>query len=200
MTLSGAAADKRVPMTVANQKQALVKIYNVITGSAVSTGKVAGEDVVMKAAQQLKAAGSKGVLVSGIQDKNAQLLVLAINQALQSEAFSTVGTRQIRKGSDQKVAQLIADMNAGSVHTLIMSGVNPVYTLPNGEAFKAALKKVKTSVAFSLKEDETASAVTIAAATPHYLESWNDLSLTKGSYALTQPTIRPLFNTKQFQE
>jgi len=201
MTLSGAAADKRVAMTVANQKQALVKIYGIITGSGVSSNLDKAFDAeVIKAAQQLKAAGSKGVLVSGIQDKNAQLLVLAINQALQSEAFSTVGTRQIRKGSNQKVAQLIADMNAGSVHTLIMSGVNPVYTLPNGEAFKAALKKVKTSVAFSLKEDETASAVTIAAATPHYLESWNDLSLTKGSYALTQPTIRPLFNTKQFQE
>ena len=74
----------------------------------------------------MKAAGSKGVLVSGIQDKNAQLLVLAINQVLASEAFSTSGVRQIRKGSDAKVIQLINDMKAGSVHTLIMSGGNPV--------------------------------------------------------------------------
>ena len=118
MTLSGAAADKRVPMTVANQKQALVKIYNFITGGSASTGKIENEDIVMKAAQQLKDAGSKGLLVSGIQDKNAQLLVLAINAALASEASSTSATRQIRKGSNEKVTQLIADMNAGSVHTL----------------------------------------------------------------------------------
>ncbi|MCF6128444.1 TAT-variant-translocated molybdopterin oxidoreductase [Flavobacterium sp. AS60] len=200
MTLSGAAADKRVPMTVANQKQALVKIYNVITGSAVATGKVDNEDVVTKAAQQLKAAGTKGLLVSGIQDKNAQLLVLAINQALASEAFSTIGTRQIRKGSNEKVAQLIADMNAGSVHTLIMSGVNPVYTLADSAKFVSGLKKVKLSAAFSLREDETASITTIAVPAPHYLESWNDLVLTKGTYAITQPTIRPLFSSKQFQE
>lgn len=200
MTLSGAAADKRVAMTAANQKLALVKIYNVITGSSIATGKIEGEETVIKAAQQLKAAGSAGVLVSGLQDKNAQLLVLAINQALQSAAFSTAGTRQIRKGSNEKVAQLINDMKAGSVHTLIMSGVNPVFTLPNGKEFKDALKKVKTSVAFSLKEDETASVATIAAAVPHYLESWGDVMITKGTYALTQPTIRPLFNTKQFQE
>ncbi|MFT3793529.1 TAT-variant-translocated molybdopterin oxidoreductase [Flavobacterium sp.] len=200
MTLSGAAADKRVAMSVADQKQALVKIYNVITGSAVGTGKIANEDAVNKAAQQLKAAGSAGVLVSGIEDKNAQLLVLAINQALQSAAFTTVGTRQIRKGSNAKVAQLINDMKAGNVQTLIMSGVNPVYTLPNGKEFKEALKKVKTSVSFSLREDETASATTIAAAAPHYLESWGDVMITKGTYSLTQPTIRPLFNTKQFQE
>jgi len=200
MTLSGAAADKRVPMTIANQKQALVKIYNIITGSAITSRKVDNEDVIIRAAQQLKAAGSKGLLVSGIQDKNAQLLVLAINQALASEAFSTIGTRQIRKGSNEKVAQLVADMNAGSVHTLIMSGVNPVYTLADSAKFVSGLKKVKLSAAFSLREDETASITTIAIPAPHYLESWNDLILTKGTYSLTQPTIRPLFSSKQFQE
>ena len=201
MTLSGAAADKRVPMTVSAQKQALVQIYNIVVGASVPValeGNFKAE--VVKAAQQLKAAGSKGVLVSGIEDKNAQLLVLAINQVLASEAFSTAGARQIRKGSNAAVAQLIKDLNAGSVHTLIMSGVNPVYTLADSASFVSGLKKVKTSVAFSLKEDETASIVSIAAPAPHYLESWGDLELTSGTYSLTQPTIRPIFNTKQFQD
>ncbi len=200
MTLSGAAADKRVPMSIANQKQALVKIYNIVTGSSVATGKIENEAEVVKAANQLKAAGSKGLLVSGIQDKNAQLLVIAINQVNKSEALLTAGARLIRKGSNEKVAQLVSDMNAGLVHTLIMSGVNPVYTLANSKSFVDGLKKVKTSVAFSLREDETAEVVKIAAAAPHYLESWNDHTLTKGTYSLVQPTIRPLFNTKQFQE
>jgi molybdopterin-containing oxidoreductase family iron-sulfur binding subunit len=201
MTLSGAAADKRVAMSTANQKQALVVIYNIITGSSVATNlDAAYKAEVTKAAQQLKAAGSKGLLVSGIQDKNAQLLVLAINQVLASEAFNTSGTRQIRKGSNEKVAQLLKDMNAGSVHTLIMSGVNPVYTLADSKSFVEGLKKVKTSVSLSLKEDETASLTTIAAPVPHYLEAWGDLALTKGTYSITQPTIRPLFNTKQFQD
>ena len=201
MTLSGAAADKRFAMSTANQKQALVLIYNIISGSSAAVNLDDKFKVeVTKAAQQLKAAGSKGVLVSGIQDKNAQLLVLAINQVLASEAFTTSGARQIRKGSNEKVTQLINDMKAGSVHTLIMSGVNPVYTLADSKTFVEALKKVKTSVTFSLKEDETALLATIEAPAPHYLESWGDLSLTKGSYSITQPTIRPLFNTKQFQE
>ena len=201
MTLSGAAADKRVAMSTANQKQALVLIYNTVVGASVPVNLEAKfKTEVTKAAQQLKAAGRQGVLVSGIQDKNAQLLVLAINQALASESFSTIGTRQIRKGSSQKVAQLVNDMKAGSVHTLIMSGVNPVYSLPNSKDFVEGLKKVSLSASFSLKEDETASITTIAAAAPHYLESWGDVSITKGTYGLTQPTIRPLFNTKQFQD
>lgn len=200
MTLSGAAADKRVPMTAAEQKAALVKIYNVIVGGGASAAKTSQDAAVENAAQQLKTAGSKGVLVSGLDDVHAQLLVLAINEKLTSEAFNTSKARLIRKGSDAKMSQLIEDLKAGKVHTLIMSGVNPVYTLPASVGFAEALKKAKLSVAFSLKEDETASVTTIAAAAPHYLESWGDVEIAKGDYSLIQPTIRPLFNTKQFQD
>ena len=201
MTLSGAAADKRVPMNSFSQIHSLIKIYNVITGSDYPTSLSKENDaIVTKAAQQLKAAGSKGVLVSGIQNKNAQLLVLGINQVLMSEALLAAGTRYVRKGAAAQVSQLIKDMNAGIVHTLVMSGVNPVYTLANSKSFVSGLKKVKTSVAFSLKEDETAELASIIAPVPHYLESWDDAILLKGNYSLTQPLIRPLFNTKQFQE
>ena len=127
------------------------------------------------------------------------MLVFAINQALSSEAFVTSGARLIRKGSNAAVAQLLKDMNAGTVHTLIMSGVNPVYTLADSKSFVDGLKKVTTSVALTSKEDETALLATVAAPVPHYLESWGDLQLTEGSYSITQPTIRPLFDTKQFK-
>ena len=127
------------------------------------------------------------------------MLVLAINKALASEAFVTSGPRQIRKGSNEKVAQLINEMKAGSVHTLIMSGVNPVYTLADSASFVEGLKKVTTSVAFTLKEDETASVATIAAPVPHYLESWNDAEPKAGFYSLTQPTISTIFKTRQAQ-
>ena len=81
-----------------------------------------------------------------------------------------------------------------------MAGVNPAYTLPNAEAFVAGVKKAKLSVTFSMKNDETAIHSQWVAAAPHYLESWGDTELKKGHFALTQPTIRPLFNTKQFQD
>lgn len=202
MSLAGANADKRIPLTVTEQKYALVHIYNVVTGAAVSVPAVnkVYESAVANAANQLKAAGSKGVLVTGLDDVDAQLLAIAINNALQSAAFNPAGARYVRKGDAKAVAQLVNDMKAGSVHTLIMSGINPVYTLPNGNEFAEALKKVKLSVSFSLKEDETASLTTVAAAAPHYLEAWGDVSIAKGYYSITQPTIRPLFNTKQFQD
>jgi MoCo/4Fe-4S cofactor protein with predicted Tat translocation signal len=200
MTLSGAAADKRVPMNSAQQKLALLKIYSVITGSAFSGGKLENETTVVNAANQLKQAGKSGVLVSGIDDVNAQKLVLAINNALQSLAFNTINTRQIRKGNTQEVNQLITDMKAGSVHSLIMYGVNPVYTLANSKDFETGLTKVKFSASLTQKADETAVKSKMAIATSHYLENWGDLELVRGTYSLVQPTINPLFNTKQFEE
>lgn len=200
MSLSGANADVRIPLNLAGQKAALVKFYNAIVGGNVSTGKTDYDEAIQKAISQLKAAGKNGVLVSGIDDVNAQLLVLAINDALQSDAFMPEVTKYVRKGNNKEVLELIKDMNAGKIHTLIMSGINPVYTLANSESFVEGLKKVKTSVSFSLKEDETALLSTVAAAAPHYLESWGDVMIKKGHYSVMQPTIRPLFDTRQFQE
>ncbi|MGG5598394.1 TAT-variant-translocated molybdopterin oxidoreductase [Myroides sp. C8-3] len=200
MSLSGANADVRMPLSVAEQKAALVKLYNVIVGGSVSSATTAYDEAINKAAKQVKAAGSKGVVVTGLEDVNAQLVVLAINEALQSEAFLPEQTKYVRQGNAAKVAELIKEMNAGKVHTLIMSGINPVYTLANSAAFVEGLKKVKTSVSFALKEDETALETTIAAAAPHYLEAWGDVMIKKGHYSITQPTIRPLFDTRQFQE
>lgn len=201
MTLAGANADVRIPLNVADQKQALVKIYNIITGAAVSTSKIEKyEEAVVKAAKQLKAAGNKGVFITGLDDVNAQLIALAINNALQSVAFNPSDAILTRKGDAKAVTQLVTDMKAGKIHTLIMNGVNPVFTLAQSKDFVAALKSVKLSVSFSMKEDETSSLTTIAAAAPHYLESWGDVAITRSNYSIVQPTIHPLFNTKQFQE
>ena len=201
MTLAGANADVRIPLNVADQKQALVKIYNIITGATVSTSKIEKyEEAVVKAAKQLKAAGNKGVFITGLDDVNAQLIALAINNALQSVAFNPSDAILTRKGDATAVTQLVTDMKAGKIHTLIMNGVNPVFTLAQSKDFVAALKSVKLSVSFSMKEDETSSLTTIAAAAPHYLESWGDVAITRSNYSIVQPTIHPLFNTKQFQE
>ena len=149
---------------------------------------------------RLKRSRSKAVLVSGIEDVAVQEVVLAINEYLGSEVIDTAQPKLIRQGSNEAVNQLIDDMQKGKVKGLITAGVNPSFTLPNAESFTTALSQLELSVAFSLKEDETASAVQFVAATSHYLESWGDYQFKKGHYALAQPTIRPLFDTQQFQD
>lgn len=201
MSLSGANADKRVPLTPSQQKVALAKLYSYIVGGSVSGELPAHiDEAVQKAASRLKKAGSKGVVITGIQDVNAQTVALEINSYLNSKAFDASSPIKTRQGNDKAVAKLVADMKAGNVGGIIMSGVNPLYTLPNAADFAEGLKNTELSIAFSLKADETASETQYIAAAPHYLESWGDVEIKKGHFALMQPTIRPLFDTRQFQE
>jgi len=201
MSLTGANADKRVPLTPTQQKLALAKLYSYVVGGSVSgTLPEHIETAVKDSASQLKKAGSNGLVVTGIQDVNAQTVALEINEALSSKAFDPNTPIKTRQGSDKAVAKLVLDMKAGKVGAIIMSGVNPVYTLPNATDFLEGLKKTELSVSFSMKVDETSSETQYIAAAPHYLESWGDVELKKGHYGLMQPAIRPLFDTKQFQE
>jgi MoCo/4Fe-4S cofactor protein with predicted Tat translocation signal len=200
MTLSGANADKRIVLKPSEQVFALINLYNAVTGENLPSKETAQDVSIAKAAKQLKAAGSKGVVLTGIQDKNAQLIALALNKKLKSSIIDTANVKYTRQGNDADLQQLVSDMNAGKIGALISFQTNPVYTLANSADFVSGLEKVKLSVAFASSEDETASIAQYALPTPHYLEAWGDVQIDTETYSLTQPTVNPLFDTKQFQD
>jgi len=193
MTLSGANADTRVPATPSQQ----LEILKALTGGRASDLPENISAAVEKAKNHLKKAGNKGVVITGLNDVAAQSMVLKCNEG--SEVMDTERPKMIAMGSAAEVANVMNGVMSGSVKGLITVGVNPVYSFPN-EAFAEAYDALELSVAFAMKEDETASRAQMIAATPHYLESWGDAQIKKGSFSLVQPTIRPLFNTKQFQD
>ncbi|MEM7484090.1 MAG: TAT-variant-translocated molybdopterin oxidoreductase [Bacteroidota bacterium] len=199
MSLTGANADKRYPMTPTQQKIALAKLYGKLNGTNVGGGTSDVDEAVESVAAQIKKAGSKAVVVTGLNDVNAQTIVLAINKLLSSDAFDTEEPKYVRQGDVSKVNKLVSDMNSGRVGALLIDGVNPAYTLPNATEFVSGLEKVDLSVSFSFNNDETAQASKYVAAASHYLESWGDAQFKKGHYSLMQPTIRELFDTRQFQ-
>ncbi|PQJ21205.1 TAT-variant-translocated molybdopterin oxidoreductase [Tenacibaculum sp. SG-28] len=200
MSLTGANADKRVVAKPSDQVYALVNLYNQITGSSLPSKATPVDAEIKELAKTLRKAGSKGVVVTGINDKNAQLVALAINAALQSDVINVAKPIYTRQGNDTEVANLVADMTSGKIAGLISYNVDPVYSLPNASAFKAAVQKLKLSVALTTQNNETASVCEYALPTPHYLESWGDVRMEEGIYSLTQPTIQPLFDTRQLQD
>lgn len=198
LSLTGANADKRYPMTPTQQKIALAKLYGKLTGRTVG-GTSEVDAAVESIASEIAKAGDKAVVVTGLNDINAQTVALAINQHLGSTAFDPQNPKYTRQGNPAHVTQLITDMKAGRVGALLMDGVNPAYTLPNASDFLLGLEKVALSVAFAFTNDETAQAATHVGAASHYLESWGDVQIKKGHYSLMQPAIRELFDTRQFQ-
>ena len=201
MSLSGAAADFRLPTTPAVQKNILAHLYAKLTGTAISGSlSEVHEKMLDKAIEALKAAGKKAVVISGIQDVGAQKLILAINQLLESEVIDVLSPRLIRKENGTELVPVINGIKDGSLGGVIFAGINPVYSMPDGQEVAEGIKKLDLSVSFSMKEDETAAVCQYVAATPHYLEGWGDYEFKRGHYALAQPTIRPLFDTLQFQD
>ncbi|WP_324023824.1 TAT-variant-translocated molybdopterin oxidoreductase [Maribacter sp. BPC-D8] len=199
MSLTGANADKRVAMKPSAQKVVLAKLYGKLNGTSVGGNTSEYDALVDSIAVEIKKAGSSAVVVTGLDDVNAQAVVLAINEMLASKAFDVAAPKYVRKGSVKAVNALIADMKAGRVGALLMDGVNPMYSLPNAADFKEGLSKVDLTVAFSTNWNETTEAVQYVGSTNHYLESWGDVEIKKGHYSLMQPTIKELFDTKQFQ-
>jgi hypothetical protein len=61
----------------------------------------------------------------------------------------------------------------------------------------AGLAKVKNKISFAGVNDETTDMCSAVAPTHHFLESWSDVEAKKGHYTLIQPTIAPLFDTRQ---
>ena len=201
MSLSGANADVRIPLKPSVQKKALLKIYEYISGENVNISldeKL--ENKLKSIASSLKNSSGKGVFVTGIDDVDAQVLALKINQLINSEVINTSKLNLTRKGDDKKVSQLIIDLSNNKIDGLIMAGVNPSYTLSSFKDFNEALKLLDFSVCFSMNNNETAMLSKWVAATPHYLESWGDVEMKSGDFSLVQPTIKPLFDTHQFQD
>ncbi len=199
-SITGANADKRVVLKPSDQVFALLNLYNAVTGAIVPSKATPADATVKEVAAALIKAGSKGVVVTGLNDKNAQLIALAINDALQSIVLDTTATSNVRQGDDTAMAQVVADMKAGKIGGVITYNVDPLYTLANAADFVAGLEKVSLSVALSLQNDATANATTYALPTPHFLESWGDVQAIEGQFGLMQPTIKPLFDTRQFQD
>jgi Fe-S-cluster-containing dehydrogenase component len=90
-------------------------------------------------------------------------------------------------------------MNAGQIGALLIYGANPAYEYFDAAGFINGLKKVKLSVSFNEKMDETTSLCNYSIPTHHFLESWGDAEPKAGYTSFIQPTINPLFKTRPYQ-
>jgi MoCo/4Fe-4S cofactor protein with predicted Tat translocation signal len=207
LSLTGSNADKRVGVKPSMQGAAIANLYNAVakmagtaTVSAASMGEAQKE--IDALARELWENKGKSVVVSGINNVAVQNLVNGINSMLDNygATIDLDNVSNLRKGNDADVAALIDEMNKGDVTALLIYNSNPVYTLPNGKQFGEALKRVSLTVSFADRADETASLCQYICPDHHSLESWNDAEPRTGVYALAQPTIAPLFSTRQFAE
>ena len=205
MTITGATADYRYPVKPSEEKQALINLLAAVGGSISGSKNLSGKDAnegIAKVAKELLSAKGKSVVISSTNDLQIQLLVNAINGTLGNygTVIDTANTYNLKTGNDESLATLANDLKAGSYKAIILIGTNPVYNTAYSEIFKNAIKSAELSVSTADRPDESAQYCQYIAPNSHYLESWDVISPKTGFYGFVQPTISPLFDTRQTAE
>ena len=196
LSLTGANADYRTPIKPSEQEDLLYEVYLGIKGGKVSDKRIS---VVV---EKLKENKGKSIVVCDSNSTNTQQIVNAINYEL-NNYNNTININKpvyLKQGNNNELLNLIDAMSKGQIGALIIHGSNPVYTYVNSKEFTSALSNVELKVSTSIYLDETASLMNYVCPDHHNLESWGDANPSRGKYTLMQPTIRPLFSTRQFQD
>jgi MoCo/4Fe-4S cofactor protein with predicted Tat translocation signal len=206
MSMTGSNADVRIAIKPSEEGVALVNLYNAVSGTTLPGSRklttANADKAILLVAAELKAAKGRALVVCGSNDVATQVLVNAINSLLGSYGTTIDLDNPSRQyaGNDGDIVDFITQAKNGQVGAAIFLDANPVYDYHSADAVKQALKKVRLRVSFSDHADETAALCNIVAPNHHYLESWGDDSAVEGYYTVMQPTINPVYNTRQAEQ
>ena len=202
LSMTGANADERYTHRPSETGIVAAALLSAVNGQGATgvTGKL--KTGIEKAARDLVANKGRALVICGSNNVQIQTIVNAINEAVGASGttISWSAPLQTHQGLDSEMAALLADMEARRINSLIVYDVNPVYEYFDGERFGKALRNIKLSVSFNGRMDETTELCKFIAPSSHFLESWGDAEPKLGYFSLMQPTISPLFKTRQFQD
>ncbi len=202
-TSTGSAADHRMalkPSELGGFVTALAHHWQLAPQAPSDFASGERQAFVAAVASDLEAARGRGLVVAGdYLDADVQVLVHAINDALGNVGSTVEYTTPVAAEAVDQLAsltELVADMEAGKVDTLVIMGANPVYDAPADLDVAGALAKVSLSITLTQRTDETAQYCQWQAPEAHALERWGDGRAIDGSIVLTQPIIEPLYDGK----
>ncbi|MBD1424829.1 TAT-variant-translocated molybdopterin oxidoreductase [Sphingobacterium arenae] len=204
LSMTGSNADVRIAIKPSEEGAVLISLYNAITGQSLAGGVAnkKAQTAIVLAAKELTNNRGNAVVVAGANDVNIQLLANAINSAL--GAYGAIidldNYSKQYEGSDAAFQQFLSAATAGQVGAALFLNSNPVYDYFKAEDVSNALAKIDFTLSFADRADETASILKAVAPTSSFLESWGDASAKEGYYTIVQPTINPVFNTRQAEQ
>jgi MoCo/4Fe-4S cofactor protein with predicted Tat translocation signal len=185
-TLTGAAADHRFVAAPSD-------IFPLLRQLAALLGGDAGGDApawLAPLAQDLAAHRGRALLhVGPEQPAETHALAHLLNHALSAPVRFIA---PVIEPEEPGLAELVADIAAGRVDTLIMLGGDPAYSAPGDLGFAEALDGVAHRFHLAPYANATAAASEWVVPEAHELESWGDARAFDGTVTIQQPQLRPL--------
>ena len=147
--------------------------------------------------------GSSVAIAGDQQSPNVHALAHAINAALGNVGKTVIHTDPLDSHAADDIAslkELVQDMDAGKVETLVIVGGNPVYNAPVDFHFAQSMSKVKLRIHMGLYADETSELCQWHIPEAHFLETWSDARAYDGTVSVMQPLILPLYFGRSVHE
>ena len=211
-SVTGASADHHLPLRASEVElfvHALAGKFGLGGSAAMPPVVEKWLDAVAKDLQKHK--GASLVVAGEYQPEGVHALAHAINLALGNVGNTLYYTEPVEAhpvNHLESLRELCADIDANKVDTLLILGVNPVYTAPHDFDFVSKLKfdetqkrkKIQTVIHVSSHFDETSEYCDWHVAESHYLETWSDARAFDGTLSVVQPLIAPLYRTHSARE
>ena len=144
--------------------------------------------------------GRSALIVGQSLEAEIHTLVHGINAHLGNVGTTVLASEPVEASpADQgaSFAELLEDMEAGEVDTLVILGGNPVYAAAADQDMAAAMAKVRGECIYlSAFEDETSAYSHWHIPEAHFLEGWGDTRAFDGTAGIVQPLVIPLYGGK----
>jgi MoCo/4Fe-4S cofactor protein with predicted Tat translocation signal len=207
-TITGASADHRIPLKPSQIGGFARGLAGALGVKGIDAGAQPPADVpadwipgIVSDLQQHR--GTSIVLAGEQQPPAVHALTHAMNAVLGNAGKTVIYTDPIEVqpvNEMESIRDLVADMNAGEVDTLLIIGGNPVYNGPADLSFEKALDQVKLRLRLGIYNDETSYRCHWFIPQTHFLESWSDDRAYDGTACIIQPLIAPLYENRSAHE
>jgi len=197
-TPTGAKADHHLPLRAADIESFAAAVAAGVGAPGVSAPPAGPHAkwiaALVKDLQQHR--GSSVVIPGEHQSPAVHTLAHLINAALDNVGKTVIHTDPLDPNPADDIGslrELVQDMDAGKVDTLVIIGGNPVYNAPVDFNFAQRMSKVKLRVHMGLYADETSELCQWHIPEAHFLETWGDARAYDGTVTIMQPLILPLY-------
>lgn len=204
-TLTGAKADHRLavkPSQMPEIARAIAAAVGVGGASSTYTDNAAWIAALAKDLSEHK--GRSVVIPGDNQPPVVHAIAHAINSTLGNVGQTVVYTDPLtpsEKTQIEQLRELVAEIDAGTVKTLVILGGNPAYNTPADlKLNKQRLDKVPLRIHLSEHVDETSEICHWHVSAKHYLESWSDTRAYDGTATIVQPLVQPLYDSRNAHE
>jgi len=209
-SVTGAAADHRLPLKSSAIPALLAELRDLLTTGIGDAPQPAAEGqlpdyrqaFVFAMAEDLAAAKGKSVVIVGPrQSAEAHAIAHEINAWLANVGQTVVYTKETAFNAEAgSLADLLGEIAAKRVDTLVVLGGNPVYDAPADLDLAKALASTPHTIHLSDYDNETSRVCHWSLPEAHPLEAWGDAPAWDGTASVSQPLVEPLLGGRSALE